>query len=187
MWGVVGNEQEKVEKWKLMAKNRVHYFFMDYWLWCNSSKCRRKCRIFSIEEETSNKMGKIMKEDILCSCCYTVFIIGNVYSYAGGTNKKYYDYIVIARICFSLLSSMVNVYFTNVGSDAPTSLLMASKFHWFQKLASSHILKDKYALVHGMYEVWGNMRKHKHYMMNVLEHIHMIILLTFKEKKMKGN
>lgn len=43
------------------------------------------------------------------------------YMHAGGTISKYYEYILITETYFSLLSSMVKGFFTNVGSDSLTS------------------------------------------------------------------
>uniref|UniRef100_M1DLZ9 Acetyltransferase, GNAT family protein n=1 Tax=Solanum tuberosum TaxID=4113 RepID=M1DLZ9_SOLTU len=90
------------------------------WL-INCDVIKENVEVVVIEEETRKKLGKIKKEGILCSCCCTIFTVGDFYKYTGGTTSKHYEYILIAETCSSLLSSMVKAYFTNVGSDAPTS------------------------------------------------------------------
>lgn len=71
--------------------------------------------------------------------------------HAGGTISKYYEYILITETYFSLLSSMVKGFFTNVGSDSLTSYTRTYLIPFTSKLVSFHVLWDKYELVHGMY------------------------------------
>lgn len=74
-----------------------------------------------IEVETRKKMGKIMKEGLLRSCCCIVDTVGNFHKHDGGITRKHYYYILIAKTSSLPLSSMFKAYFTNVGFDSPVT------------------------------------------------------------------